>query len=311
MARPRSWAAGLFMLAGGLLLTAAACLFSPPGSGTTPAVGGPEYSALVVSSDLAAGANRLVFALVTRDGAPVAAQEARVVPKYTPPGAAEAQGRPPVSARFLPWPPEGSNRGVFVANLELEPPGEATADNPGLWELDITAAGSEGVAIATSATLRVARTATTPAIGDPAPASVTPTAGAAADLSTISSAPEPDPELYRLSVHEALKSGKPLMLLFSTPAFCVSATCGPQLEILGRLKDRYGEQANFIHVEVFADPHLIQGNRLSARQAPAVAEWGLPSEPWTFLVDRQGRISAKFEQFTPETELEAALQKVL
>ena len=291
-------------------LFSVACFSPPTGAGpeadTLP--GGPEYSAIMVSSDLAMGSNRLVFGLVDRDNAPVNAAEAQVWAVYTHPGETEGVARRTATARFLPWPPEGSNRGVFVANLEFDRAGDATPDHPGLWELVVTATAADGTEIETTTAVRVAGETATPALGEPAPRSVTPTAGATNDLATITSAPTPDPDLYQLSVHQALELGQPLVILFSTPAFCVSATCGPQLEIIGRLKDRYREEANFIHVEVFANPHLIQGDRFSAQRVPAVDEWGLPTEPWTFVVGKDGRISAKFEQFTPEGEIEAALK---
>ena len=101
------------------------------------------------------------------------------------------------------------------------------------------------------------------------------------------------------------------MVVFSTPAFCVSATCGPQLEIVSQVKERHKDKANFIHVEVFEDPHLIEEGRLSATPVPAMEEWGLLTEPWIFVIDGDGRVRAKFEQFTPAEEIEAALREVL
>ena len=294
------------------LLPAAAGCFAPPSAGGPPPLpGGPEYSALMVSSDLAAGDNRVVFGLVDRDNRPVAADTAQVRAVYTAPGAARGMERATAKAQFLPWPPAGSGRGVFVANLTFDRAGAATPDDPGLWELEITAADNDGQTIQAKTAVRVTAEPVTPAIGAPAPRSITPTAGPNVALATISSAAEPDPELYQLSVHQALDAGLPLVVLFSTPAFCVSATCGPQLEILSALKERYRGRANFIHIEVFADPHLIQGNRLTAKRVPAVTEWGLPTEPWTFVVDKEGRIAAKFEQFTPAETLAAALESVL
>ena len=137
--------AGPLLLAGVWLLFLVAC-FTPPGAGAPmPPGGGPEYSALMVSSDLAAGPNRLVFALVTRDNAPVPAAEAQVRALYPPPGGTEAELRRTATAKFLPWPPEGSSRGVFVADFEFDRPGEATADNPGLWELEVTATAADGL----------------------------------------------------------------------------------------------------------------------------------------------------------------------
>jgi peroxiredoxin len=41
-----------------------------------------------------------------------------------------------------------------------------------------------------------------------------------------------------------------------------------------------------------------------------VAEWNLPSEPWTFIIDKEGKIHEKFEQFTTGEEIEAALNEL-
>ena len=110
-----------------------------------------------------------------------------------------------------------------------------------------------------------------------------------------------------MSVDAALDTGKPLILVFSTPAFCVSATCGPQVAIISQIKEKYQDMANFIHVEVFENPHLIEGGRPVGDTVAAVAEWNLPTEPWTFVIDGEGLVRAKFEQFTTEEEIENAL----
>lgn len=304
--------AGILSSTVALLISLAAFgCFVPRSASQGPALGGPEFSVLMVSSDNAQGTNRVEFALVDRNNLPVGASEATVIPRYTPPGALESQGREAITANFLPWPPEGSGRGVFVATVDFDVPGEATAENPGLWELHVVADASDGQRVEAVSAVRVKARPSTPGIGDPAPRSVTPTADQVSDLAHITSAFDPDPEFYQLSVHEALDLPRPLVLLFSTPAFCVSATCGPQLEILGQMKEQHRGRVSFIHVEVFEDPHLVEGNRFSAKQVPAVDEWGLPTEPWTFIVDRNGVVRAKFEQFTPREILEAALKEVL
>ncbi len=293
-----------------LCLSASGC-FAPRSGSQPPELGGPEFSALMVSSDLAQGTNRVEFALVDRNNVPLGAAEATVIPRFTPPGSNEPQHYEALTAEFLPWPPEGSGRGVFVTTVNFDEPGDATAENPGLWELQVSAETSDGGLVEAVTAVRVAPRSSTPEIGSPAPRSVTPTAGQVADLAHITSAFDPDPEFYEFSVHEALDAPRPLVVLFSTPAFCVSATCGPQLEILGQVKDQYRGDVDFIHVEVFEDPHLIEGNRFSARQVAAVDEWGLPTEPWTFIMDGDGLVRAKFEQFTPREILEAALEEVL
>ena len=42
-----------------------------------------------------------------------------------------------------------------------------------------------------------------------------------------------------------------------------------------------------------------------------VLEWGLPSEPWIFLVGRDGRVKARFEGSVSVTELSAAVRRFL
>jgi hypothetical protein len=273
--------------------------------------GGPEYSAILVSRDLAVGANRVSFGLIDRDSMPVRTSQAQVQSIYFPPGQDEGQVRQTTIAEFIQWPPPGE-RGVYVTTLDFDVPGEGTEAQPGLWALQITTTTSDGGPVQAQTVVEVREEPSTPSIGSPAPRSVTPTAGEVEDLSTITTDDPPDPDLYQLSMHEALEAGKPLVVVFATPAFCVSATCGPQVEMLSQVKERHQDEANFIHVEVFENPHLMEGGRPSPDQVvPAVEEWGLPSEPWTFVIDRQGNVHAKFEQFTTAEEIEQALQEVL
>jgi peroxiredoxin len=44
---------------------------------------------------------------------------------------------------------------------------------------------------------------------------------------------------------------------------------------------------------------------------PTVEEWNLRSEPWTFVVDGDGIIRARFEGLTTRRELEAVLRQML
>ena len=286
--------AGIYAVVGLFLLIASAC--------TGPAVPAhPEYGVVVVTRDLAQGSNRVVFGLVDVEGMPVRSDQAQVQAVFLPPGDAPGEPRGSASAGFIQWPT--GPQGVFAANIDF--------DEPGFWRLEVTTTTSDGKAVDAQGAVQVKDKTDTPALGDPAPRSVTPTAGEVEDLGTITSATIPDPDLYRLSVHQALDDGKPLVVVFATPAFCVSATCGPQVEVLSQVKDKFPGEANFIHVEVFKDPHLIEGNRALAETVPAVEEWNLPTEPWTFVIDKDGMVRAKFEQFTSADIIEEALREVL
>ena len=45
-------------------------------------------------------------------------------------------------------------------------------------------------------------------------------------------------------------------------------------------------------------------------EVPAVIEWGLPSEPWVYVVDADGNATARFEGAVSPEELADALDEV-
>ena len=184
-------------------------------------------------------------------------------------------------------------------------------DQPGTWSLTVNVTGPDGGTRSAQGIFQVKEQSATPAIGSPAPRSKSKTARDVDKLEELTTASPPDRDLYALTIEEAVSSGKPLVVVFATPAFCQTATCGPQVQVIQGIKDNYGEAANFIHVEIWDNPNEIQGDLSKARTSPTVEEWGLATEPWTFIMDRQGRVAAKFEAFASASEIEEELARVL
>jgi hypothetical protein len=144
-----------------------------------------------------------------------------------------------------------------------------------------------------------------PAVGARAPASATPTLGTApvTDLTTES---PPDRALLRYSVAGSLAAHRPFVVTFATPRFCTSRVCGPVVDVVEAAAGRFGSRGvRFIHVEVF------RGNDPTKGYNRWMREWGLASEPWTFLVGRDGRIKAEFQGSVSERELSAAIRRHL
>jgi len=142
-----------------------------------------------------------------------------------------------------------------------------------------------------------------PAIGAMAPRSKTPTlASAHGKLSVLTTAPHPNRALYTTSVAQALPAHEPFVLVFATPKFCESRTCGPVVDVVSYVQKRLERTAvRFIHVEVYKANDPAKGyNRW-------MKEWALESEPWIFLVGRDGRLTAKFEGSVSATELQRAI----
>lgn len=143
------------------------------------------------------------------------------------------------------------------------------------------------------------------AVGEQAPRSDTRTLDDAA-LEDLTSDPSPDESFYEMTVAEAVESG-PSVLVFATPAWCTSQSCGPMLDQVQELVPEY-PGLNYVHVEVYENIHVTDPLDLVA--VPAVTEWGLPSEPWLYVTDSDGTVTAAFEGAVSDAELRAALESV-
>lgn len=127
-----------------------------------------------------------------------------------------------------------------------------------------------------------------PKVGEKAPVIHTPTpADVGGDLSKITTRVPPDTQ-NRVDYAEAL-GREPIFLLFATPQFCQSRVCGPVVDVAEQVKQTYGDEAAFIHMEIYKDNDPSKGVR------PQVRAFHLPSEPWLFAIDRQGVIRAVVE----------------
>ena len=61
---------------------------------------------------------------------------------------------------------------------------------------------------------------------------------------------------------------------------------------------------SFIHIEIYRD------NKISGGLRPQPAAYRLPSEPWTFVIDRHGIVRTRFEGAFSAGELERAVARV-
>jgi hypothetical protein len=127
-----------------------------------------------------------------------------------------------------------------------------------------------------------------PRVGQKAPLIHTPTPeDVGGDISAITTRIPPDTQ-NRADYADVLGE-KPIALLFATPQFCESRVCGPVVDVAEQVKETYGDEVEFIHMEIFRD------NDPSKSVRPQVRAFHLPSEPWLFAIDRDGRIVAEIE----------------
>ena len=123
------------------------------------------------------------------------------------------------------------------------------------------------------------------------------------DLTKLSTRVPPPAEMLKTDFADVL-GRKPVVLLFATPALCQSRTCAPVVDIAEQVRATSGKGVTFIQQEIYNDNQVDKGFR------PQVAAWRLPTEPWAFVIDRKGRIAARFEGAFSVGELARAVEKV-
>jgi hypothetical protein len=200
----------------------------------------------------------------------------------------------------------------------LEPigvPGGAKADVPSIYVTSVStprpgtywvlAQPVGGKKIQALGNLVVKKKAEAPAVGDRAIPSRNPTLRPGVLAKTVTTAEPPDTALLQTTVAAALAAKKPFVVTFATPLYCQSRTCGPVVQVVQAVARRWqGKGVDFIHVEIFKDNDPARGtNRW-------VNEWNLPTEPFTFVVDRTGVIRTKIEGAFSTGELDRAVKKV-
>jgi hypothetical protein len=193
---------------------------------------------------------------------------------------------------------------------------DATFDAAGNWAAVVTVTPPGKPAESTELGLPVTATGLAVRVGAKAPSTPTPTSTSAGGvLASITTDPSPDPSFYQLSEDQALAQHKPFVLVFATPAFCTSRVCGPTLEAVKAVA-RTEPGMTFIQVEPYLmnyangalQPVLGTGNSLQPNAATTA--WGIQTEPWVYVVDATGTVSASYEAVIQPAELTAAIDKV-
>jgi hypothetical protein len=268
--------------------TAAVAPTTPPASEDLPS----DVVAIRASSDIGLGRERLLVGLGDTSGRRLGSPEQAVSITVHPEGEPE---RAVTEDGTWQWIVEGST-GLYRAEFDF--------DQAGIWTATVTPEGGEPLA---PIPFEVQEDPYAPALGEAAPAPATPTLDDTT-IDDLSSDDDPDPAFYQLSLDEAIGNGNTTVVVFSTPAFCASAACGPLLDIVKEVAPGHPD-VQFVHVEVFTgltDPDFAPD---AAHLSPAVGpEWyNLPSEPWVFVVDGGGKVAARYEGVLDRAELEAAL----
>jgi hypothetical protein len=174
----------------------------------------------------------------------------------------------------------------------------------GAWLAIAMLKGEEGLEVSRVPSPVVGDFPKIPRVGEKAPVIHTPTAAeVGGDLAEIDTRVPPD-QMHEVDFADAVGK-KPTVLVFATPALCVSRVCGPVVDVAQQVADSYGSKADFIHMEIWNDNDPNKGPR------PQVRAFKLESEPWTFLIDREGIVRDRIEGAFGVSELEEAMRTIV
>ena len=185
-------------------------------------------------------------------------------------------------------------RAVYVTELTLDQPGE--------WRMVALVRQDEEFVAVTMPSIVVRANDSVPAPGEQAPSVHTPTSNQVSNIEEIDTRVPPS------SMHEDdladVLGEKPVVLLFATPALCFSRVCGPVVDVAEQVKRDHEDDAAFIHMEIYNDNLVDKGLR------EQVEAYGLPTEPWLFVIDCEGEIDTRIEGAFSVAELSDAVERV-
>lgn len=249
----------------------------------------------MVSAQIAVRDRRLAVAL-TRGGVPVAlpGAKATLVPRSDAPNAAGPRSDlisvdpREVTISFGQGGEAGSPdvKKIYVIDHLFE--------DPGIWTVRFST--KDGTA---STPFNVVPSSESPMVGDDAIASESATRSDPRGVDPICTRNPPCTQ-HEMTIAEAVRSGRPSVITFVTPAFCESRTCGPALDIIEEAKLSSGDGVNFVHIEIYT-------NASDRKSTKPVVEWKLPGEPWIAFVDADGKVRARWSGALGAEEFPEAL----
>ena len=268
-------------------------------------IGGAGPQVGLAGSVFTVGENRLAFGMIDPEGKPIYGKTAVYVARSPD---AKAMGPYPAPADVLVTSPAFRSK---QAATESDPfaaiyAGTVPFSKPGQWAVMAVTQSGGKLAAAPSQVKVVAKSKDdVPDVGERPPRVETDTvASAKGDEESIDTRIPTAPKLHQTSFADVMGK-KPVALLFATPQLCQSRVCGPVTDIALQLQAEYGDRMEFIHQEVYAENDPNKGLR------KPLQEFNLQSEPWLFVVDRSGEVTARLEGSFGVDAFEQAIKTAL
>jgi hypothetical protein len=175
--------------------------------------------------------------------------------------------------------------------------------HPGVYAVLVLTKTTRGL-IGSSSEIAVAASSPIPGVGQRPPDVATDTLSSVHGNISLLTTRQPPEDMHSVSFDQVL-GRRPIALLISTPALCVSRVCGPVTDIMVELQHEFGDRIEFIHEEVYVDDDPSKGLR------PQLKAFHIQTEPWLYTVNASGVIAGRLNGAFGANEARAALEAAL
>ena len=271
---------------------------------------------VVAASDLFVGENNFVFGMTDENDEPIGGAKAKATffdlreagkpkPVFTvdaiesAPGVGETVSHVHSDGATHEHGGEDEDRVAYFS--------AAIFDYAGFWGVLVEATLEDGTEVSGNVGFTVNEEAALLVPGDEALASDNLTRSDVDDISEIDSGTTPN-DMHEVKIKDALVAGRPLVIVFATPGFCVSRFCGPVTEEVEALHDIYKDRVDFVHIEIWRDFDAQKLNETAT-------EWllwpdGHLVEPFVYAIDKNGVIYDRWEGPAARNIMEPSVQAI-
>ena len=254
-------------------------------------------SVIVVNSDLAVGINRILFIVLDSNDIPLRNLDLPIVVSFeSDTDSFELKKQ----ANFVNWP--NSESGAYVSLIEFPVAGN--------WSM-LVGPTYQDEDLLVKVPLNVQKKSSAISIGYNVPSTYNKTKYDVSDIRSITSSDNPDLDLYSISVNDTVLNDRYSIVTFASPMYCQTSTCGPQVDVISDLNKKYKKDIDFIHIEVYERIYDNEGELTKVSISPILDDWGIKSEPYTFVLSLTGKVMMKYEGFVTEKELETFISSSL
>jgi hypothetical protein len=251
-------------------------------------VGGPEIFGVRSSTDVAVGENRVAFGIVSQKDSVV-----KEISQGTVKVGFSNDGKAPQEFIDATLRDQGlDGRGLFTVQYDF--------DKAGIWDMAIQLDGKE---LPEPLSWQVADKFAVAAPGDKAPTAASPTVADPMGVDPLCTR-DPACDFHQDNLADVIGAGKPVVVLFATPALCQTRFCGPVLDLMIETETDFADAVIPVHVEIY------KGAAIDEPVVPTVEAWGLPSEPWMFAIDGDGNIKARLDGAFDRAEIRSLFESV-